>query len=235
MGNSREKLPKKSSRRDIDAFLKQVAATPPIRSEGKRGRLIFAMDATASRKPTWDRACQIQGQMFEETAAIGGLDVQLSYYRGYRELEASHWVSSPADLLSVMCHVSCAGGMTQIARVLRHAIRETKRERVHALVFVGDCMEELPDELYRLAGELGLLGVPVFMFHEGGEPLAESTFREVARLSRGAYCRFDPNSAQQLRELLGAVAVYAAGGRRALEDLGKTRGGLIKQLTHQLK
>ncbi|MBM3512010.1 MAG: VWA domain-containing protein, partial [Alphaproteobacteria bacterium] len=61
----------RSSRAEVDAFLKKVAQTVPV-AAGGRGRLMFALDATASREPTWDRACQIQGQMFAETAALGG-------------------------------------------------------------------------------------------------------------------------------------------------------------------
>lgn len=96
-------------------------------------------------------------------------------------------------------------------------------------------MEENPKELYGFAGQLGVLGVPVFIFHEGGELLAANTFREIAHLSRGAYCPFDAGSAQQLKELLSAVAVYAAGGRKALEDFGQRKGGMALRLTHQIQ
>jgi hypothetical protein len=133
-----------------------------------------------------------------------------------------------------MRSVFCVGGQTQIEQVLRHAAAESKKKKVNALVFVGDCMEEDADRLCQYAGELGLLAVPVFIFHEGYEPRAERTFRQIARLTRGAYCRFDAHSPQQLRDLLSAVAVYAAGGRRALEDLGKSKGGITLQLTQQL-
>jgi hypothetical protein len=44
-----------------------------------RGRLIFTLDATASRESTWDMAAQLQASMFEEAAKAGGLDVQLVY------------------------------------------------------------------------------------------------------------------------------------------------------------
>jgi len=231
----KSKLPARSSDAEVRAFLEKVAAVPPpVKPAGRRGRLMFALDATASREPTWDRACQIQAEMFTETANLGGLDVQLCYYRGFREFHASPWASDAKKLLTHMTAVRCAGGMTQIGRVLKHAIGETGRQRVNALVFVGDCMEEDPNGLCRLAGELGLLGVPAFMFHEGGDPVAERTFREVARLTKGAYCRFDAGSARQLRDLLSAVAVYAAGGRRALEQFGRGREQIVGQITRQL-
>ena len=202
---------------------------------GGRGRLMFALDATASREPTWDRACQIQGQMFTETAALGGLDVQIVYYRGFGEFEASGWINRSADLLAVMRRVFCAGGETQIRKVLERAIAETKQRRVNAVVFVGDCCEEDVDALCALAGQLGLLSVPVFLFQEGDDQVATRAFKQIARLTNGAHCRFDASSAQQLRDLLSAVAVYAAGGRCALEDYGRRVGGDVPLLTRQVR
>ena len=229
-----DNLPQTSSRSEIDAFISKVRSTPVAKSDGDRGRLIFAMDATASREASWDQACQIQGEMFSATAALGGLDIQLCYYRGFGEFEASAWMSSSDELLRRMTSVSCRGGLTQIEKILQQTIRQTKQRKVHALVFVGDCMEENVDRLCQLAGELGILGVPVFMFHEGSDPVAQRAFKQIAELSRGAYCPFDANSAAQLRDLLSAVAVYAAGGQKALKDFSENRSGVVRLLTRQL-
>ena len=235
MGSDNSKLPTRSSAAEVDAFLKQVAATPPpSKRTDSRGKLLFAMDATASREPSWDRACQIQAEMFNATGEIGGLDVKLCFYRGFREFYASAWCASADELLKRMTKVRCAGGVTQIARVLSYALKQTASEPVNAVVFVGDCMEESLDRLCDLAGQLGLVGVPVFVFQEGYDHLAERAFRDVARLSGGAYCRFDTGSSDQLKALLSAVAVYAAGGVAALEDFGKRHGSLVKQLGSQL-
>jgi len=219
----------------VEAFLEKIKTTPvQPRAAGQRGRLIFAMDATASREPTWDRACHIQAEMFDETAVLGGLDVQLIYFRGFGECRASKWVPDATGLARLMTSVRCRGGHTQIRKVLDHAIKETKRERVHALVFVGDAMEEDIDHLCHQAGELGLLNLPIFAFQEGGDPIAAKCFKDMARLSGGAYCTFDSGSARQLRDLLSAVAVYAAGGRKAMLEFGKKRGGDVLRLTHQI-
>ncbi len=234
MAGADKDLPQKSGKAAIDAFVKQVRSTPVIKTGQERGRLIFAMDATGSREPTWDRACQIQGEMFTETAALGGLDIQLCYYRGFGEFEASPWLSSADALLQRMTSVSCRGGYTQIEKVLRQAIEQTKQKKVQALVFVGDCMEEDVDRLCHLAGELGMLGVPAFLFHGGTEPAAKRAFKEIARLTRGAYCAFDATSGGQLRDLLSAVAVYAAGGQTALQDFSKDRSEVVRKLTRQL-
>ena len=205
-----------SQRAEIDAFIKRARTLAPPTEAGTRGRLIFALDATMSRQPTWDTACKLQGEMFRETGSVGGLDVQLVYFRGLNECRASRWVSDGAGLGDLMGRIHCVGGHTQIRKVLQHARSEADRAKVAALVYVGDAMEEGIDDLAAAAGELGLRGMPAFMFHEGHDPIAEQAFREVARLTRGAYCRFDLSAAHELGELLRAAAVYAAGGVKAL-------------------
>ncbi len=220
-----------ATRAEIDAFLAKVKGLAPTTEPGRRGRLIFALDATMSRQPMWDIACGLQADMFREAAAIGGLDVQLVYYRGLAECRASRWVSQAERLGGLMERIDCRGGHTQIGKVIAHTKRETQATKVQALVFVGDAMEEKLDDLCHAAGELGLLGTPAFMFQEGDDPIAQGAFREIARLTRGAYCRFDPGAAHQLGELLRAAAAYAAGGMRALADLSARRdAGAIKLL-----
>src|SRR5689334_19709473 len=191
MTDPEQKLPSAdATRADVDAFLQQLRATPAPRTGGERGRLIFALDATASREPTWDRASRIQGEMFEATAGLGGLEIQLVFYRGFGECKASRWMDAAADLHRAMTAVRCAAGGTQIERVLAHAVKEARTRRIQGLVFVGDAMEESLDALAARAGELALLGVPAFMFHEGHDPVAARAFRTVAQITRGAYCPF---------------------------------------------
>jgi hypothetical protein len=224
-----------SSKPEIEAFIERVRALGPSTTQGKRGRLIFALDATMSRQPTWDTACALQADMFREAASVGGLDIQLVYFRGLSECRASGWITGRERLAELMSRIDCRGGQTQIDKVLSHARQEHARQRVQALVFVGDAMEEPIDHLCQLAGELGLLGVRAFMFQEGDDPVAENAYREIARLSHGAYCRFDAGSAHQLRELLRAVAAYAAGGLKALGDLSAKRSSAAQKLLTQLK
>jgi hypothetical protein len=228
------KLPTRSTRAEVADFLAKVKAMPVVRSGGT-GRLIFAMDATASREPTWDHACRIQGEMFSATRDLGGLEIQLVWYRGFGEFEAGPWVADSKALVARMTSVHCHAGETQIGKVLQHAIAETGRRKVNAVVFVGDCVEESADALSSLAGKLALLGVPVFVFHEGGDPAARRCFEEIARITKGAYCPFDSSSADMLRDLLAAVAAFAAGGRAALEDYARKRGGAALLLTQRMR
>ncbi len=227
---------KSSSKTEVDAFLRQVAAVPrpAVKPSGDRGKLLFGMDATSSRQPMWDQAAHTQAEMFDVTADLGGLDVQLAFYRGFREFKVSSWTSDPRSLSKLMTSVTCLAGETQLHKILKHARNEAGKHKVDALVFVGDAFEEDVDAVGQTAGELGMLGLPVFMFHEGDNPLTEYAFQQVAKLSGGGYCRFDANSADMLRELLRAVAVYAVGGRKALEDMAAKQGGDVSLLAHQI-
>ena len=215
---------KTSTSGDIAGFVAKARAMSP-HAAGAGGRLVFALDATMSRQPTWDMACALQADMFREAASLGSLDIRLIYYRGFNECRATRWISDSAELARLMGKIDCRGGNTQIGKVLVEARREAAASGVRAVVFVGDAMEESADDLCSKAGELGMLKVPVFMFQEGHDPTAERAFREIARLSGGAWCRFDPGAAAQLRQLLRAAAAFAAGGREALKRLSTCESG----------
>lgn len=219
-----------SSEKDVAAFL-NAARSVSVAAGSDSGRLIFALDATMSRQPTWDAACGLQSEMFNAVGRVGSLNVQLVYFRGFGECQASRWVNDTRQLRDLMLRIDCRGGQTQIAKVLKHARDEAKRKPVSALVFIGDAMEEDVDRLCQLAGELGMRRVPCFMFQEGGDPAAQTGFREIARLSGGAYLRLDSNAASALVNLLRAVAVYASGGLRALQnDKSHASQMLLEQL-----
>jgi hypothetical protein len=218
---------------DVEAFLARVKAMPPV-AAGAGGRLVLAMDATLSRQHSWDAALTIQGEMFREAGRHGGLDVKLVYFRGFDECRASKWTRDTEALARLMSGILCQGGNTQILRVLKHLRSEAGEGRVNACVYVGDAMEENIDQLSQVAGEIGLLGIPVFMFQEGNDEAAARAFTEIARLTRGAYFRFGRDAASILRDLLAAVAVYAAGGRQALADRSKAQGGAATLLLEQM-
>jgi len=220
----------------IDSFLTKVASTPKQTSyKDGRGKILFALDATASRQPTWDSAATMQGRMFETASSLGGVDIQLAFYRGFGEFKVSRWTNNGTELARLMASVACMAGQTQIEKVLGHAVNAAKQGQLNALIFVGDSCEEDIDKLGARAGELGLLGVPVFVFHEGSDPIAQFAFEQIAKLTGGACCRFDGASADMLGRLLGAVAAFAAGGRPALENLARDEGGAVALLTNQMK
>jgi hypothetical protein len=218
----------------IDTFLAEAKRLAPLAGNTPQARLVFALDATMSRQPTWDLACRVQGEMFAATSEARGLSVQLVYFRGFGECRASHWVADPQVLTALMTKISCRGGQTQIGRVLRHVRTEARQAPLKVLVYVGDAVEEPIDDLCAVAGEIGLLGVKAFMFHEGHDPDAARAFQEIARLSGGAYARFDAGAPHTLSELLRAAAAYATSGVEGLARLSASSAqihGLLTALT----
>ena len=221
-----------SSRDDVQNFLQKVSNMPVSSGDA---RLVFALDATASRQATWDTASQLQTEMFVSAQSLGGLQVQLCYFRGFGEFYSSSWQSSPDALLNTMTGITCQAGATQLQRLLRHVITENDRNKIKCVVYIGDAMEENIDILAHLAGKLGLLNIRLFMFQERGDPIARQAYLEMSRLAGGAYCQFDAASADQLKDLLRAVAIYAAGGMKALVDFSKKSHKTVKLLQQQLK
>jgi len=206
-----------SSSGEIADFVREVGQTIRTGGAGDQGRLLFALDATMSRQPTWDVASSLHAEMFKALPADGKLSVQLLYFRGLAECRASKWVNDAEGLGRLMSSVVCQGGNTQITKVFAHARREHGKQPLDALIYVGDAIEENVDSLAAKAGELGLLGCRMFIFQEGHDLRVESAFRELARLTKGAYAPFDTSAPAELAALLRAVAAYATGGRAALK------------------
>jgi hypothetical protein len=199
---------------DMDMFLaltREMAVAKRQQGPAK-GRLIFAVDATASRQPTWDKAAELQNEMFCEAR---NLAVQLVFYRG-TECKHTSWHESGDKLGGLMRKVMCQAGQTQIGKVLVHCLEEAKKGKVDAAILVGDAFEENLDLLAATAAELGNNGVKVFCFQEGDNKETEIAFQQIARLTHGGYCHFDAGAPRHLAKLLRWVAAYACGGLKAL-------------------
>ena len=176
------------------------------------GSLVFALDATMSRQPTWDVACSLQSDMFSVASHHGGLATQLVYFRGTAECRASRWTRDAADMVRWMERFDCRAGRTQLGRILQHVKNEAKQTKINAVVYVGDNLEENPDAIVGLAGDIGMKRIPVFVFQEGTDPLARTIFQDIARLTCGAYGQFDSHSKDKLATYLKGIAAFAAGG-----------------------
>jgi hypothetical protein len=211
-----------SRRAAVDTFLRKNRESM---AAGGRGRLIFALDATGSRGPTWNTAIQLQSEMFAEAAKAGGLQVQLVFFRG-TECQASNWTTNANTLADKMSSVTCKIGMTQWAKVIDHIRREHQNKPVSAAVLIGDCCEEPADMLYSKTMGLQML----FVFQEGDDPVASTVFPELARRTGGAHFAFGSNSAGALGALLQGIAVFVAGGLTALE--GRKDAASIRLLRH---
>jgi hypothetical protein len=213
-----------SSSSQIQAFLERRKA-----EEKSRARLIFAVDATMSRQPTWDRAAELQAEMFK--AAGSSIDVQIVYFRGTRpgECRASPWLRDPAKIAAMMAKISCETGYTQIGKVLSHVLREAEKGAVRAIVYVGDAFEENIDTIAEDAAAIGKKGIPIFMFQEGSDKAAASVFREIAKLSNGICAQFDHGSAKQLADLMRTVGKFAAQSGDAHLALSQTQEALTQK------
>lgn len=223
-----------SSKKELDKFIQQANELAPAHANSQ-GRILFALDATASRQATWDHACHLQNQMFSATSEVGNLAVMLCYFRGYQDFHHSQWINKPAQLSQIMGKVSCAAGHTQIQKVLRLGIEETRKQEVKAIIYIGDSQEEKTDTLTSLAGQLGLLKTPVFIFQEGADCRARQAFTTIAHLSGGAYHHFDHHSSELLKQLLIAVAIYASQGKPAFQRYIENKGQAAKHLLQQLR
>ncbi|RXH34383.1 hypothetical protein XH99_01020 [Bradyrhizobium nanningense] len=209
--------PTVATRSHLDALFAKI--------DPARARVIFAIDATASRQPTWDMASKLTAELFDSAAAIGGLDIQLVYYRGHGECVASKWLSDAKSLASIMSGVACHAGETQIGKVLTHAKKESARKKVGAVILISDACEESPSELYNAARELH--DVPVFLFQEGDDEHVGQIYGQIADITHGASCRFDQGASQRLADLLKAVAAFAAGGVKALANQNSESAKLL--------
>jgi hypothetical protein len=224
----------KSQQLNISDFLEQVAKSPIIAKGKQKGRIIFAMDATASRESMWDMASQMHADMFNAVADIGGISIQLCFYRGFNEFRYFDWSNKPKSMQNAISSVHCLAGQTQISKILKHTLNETQQVPVQALVFIGDSMEENVDKLGNLAGQLGIYKTPAFFFQEGNNPIVKRAYQQFSQLSGGAHCSFDAASAHMLADLLKTVARYSVGGLQALQS-PSNQSEAVKMLTQQLR
>ncbi len=220
-----------TSKTTVDQFLARAETAKPPATRASH-RIIFALDATASREPTWDLACSLHAELFNVASDAGNVAVQLVYYRGIDGFAHTDWSTTPESLLAEMLSVRCLGGRTQLGRVIEHTKREAAAHPIKALIFVGDCFEEDTDRVAAAAGELAVYGTPIFIFQEGVNPQASSVFRYLAELTRGAHVPFAQGSAEELETLLRAVVAYATEGRPGLAR--QLESPLVRQLLVQL-
>jgi hypothetical protein len=183
-----------------------------------KARLAFIIDATASREHCRDVAAGLMADMFRAATAVGTVEIQITYFRGESECQSSKWISSASALATILSALDCRAGYTQIARALRHVVKEHAKQTIHAVILVGDSAEEHGEIVLSAARELS--SVPVFSFHEGHDKKAAEIFKAIAHTTKGAFAAFDSGSADRLRELLKAVVLFAQGGRKALAAHG---------------
>ena len=182
-------------------------------------RIIFSLDATASRAPTWQQAQSLHEALFDAASETSELLLQLCYFRGMATFHASPWVATATGLRQELAEVYCEGGTTQLQRLLEHCLTQHPGSTsLKAIIFVGDAVEESANVLNDIAVRCRLAKRPLYIFQEGSDEAASRIFASMAALSGGVHFSLGDNSADRLRRLLQSVIRLATGGRKALES-----------------
>lgn len=215
------------ARAGADPALIAAALAP----KNRRPRLVFAIDATASREPAWQAARDTTDALFD--ALPGQLDVALAVHGGSRLHTFTGFTADPAGLRGTAAGIECQAGGTQLVEVLA---RSRDAGDVKLVVYIGDVFEEDADEAAAVADTLRLRGCRVVILHDRGQAPAYDpsveVFQDIARRTGGAVLLFDARSKGKLREILEAVATLAVGGVKLLQERRKTLPGAALLLQH---
>jgi len=186
--------------------------------------------ANHGRSPGWNRAKVLQSQMFD-AAAGNGLEMKFAFYGpddagGVRRCRiTTRWITDPDDMVRVMDRAECnCGCYVYIRDALGQAVKENEDRPMRAMIIVGDAFHDDPDGLDEAAisaNRLRRAGTRLFLIQQGDDPITARGLQYLAKVSGGAYFRFDPRTQeQQFSEMWEAISAYAAGGEEAVKATG---------------
>jgi hypothetical protein len=190
------------------------AEPPPETGTPPRPRLIFAVDATASREPAWAAARQVTDALVK--ALPGELDVALAVHGGSRVHTFTAFINEANTLRDRAAGVSCQAGMTRLLPILSASL---KHPGIRIVIYVGDVFEESLLQGRRLADLMSAQKTKLIVLHDTADPGARrdaEVFWDLAKRTGGCVLPFDASAPGRLRDLLSAVAVYAVGGEKLL-------------------
>ena len=201
---------------------KAAAGTPQVQRASLAGlaaagtgrpRMVFGIDATASREHAWDTARTVTDSLF--SAAPGGIEVALAAHGGNRLSLFTGFHTDVAPLRRAAAAITCEKGMT---RLLDMAEATLQHPGVRALVYVGDCFEEDPLRAMVLADRMRLRGIRLVVLHDLSSAAREDAhfFAVMAARTGGLVLPFDAASLDALRDVLASLAAYVAGGTALL-------------------
>src|SRR5262245_10572636 len=205
-------------------------------------RVILAL-ANHAQTAGWDRAKVLQRGMFK-AAAGSGLEMKFALYgadnaAGVRRCRiTTRWITDPDDMAVVMDRAACSCGCyVNIRDVLEQAVKEAEERPLRAVIIVGDAFHDDPDSLDEAAisaNRLRRAGTRVFLMQLGDDLITARRLQYLARVSGGAYFRFDPRTQErQFSEMWKAVSVYASGGEEAVKMTGGQAATLLLQHLEQ--
>ena len=196
----------------------------------RRPRLVFAMDATASRQGAWDEAKKATDTLF--TALPGELDIALAVHSGSTVKVFTDFSNDVATFRDHAASVSCVAGMTRLVDIMG---KTRSHSDVRVFLYIGDCFEESERDAYAAADAFRARGIRAIMMHDskgGGGPNDRQVFEEIARRTGGVCIDFHGGDRQGLKDIFEAVAVLAAGGIKALEQRKGQLPGAAKLLPY---
>src|SRR5580658_5305311 len=206
-------------------------AEPPVETGApSRPRLVFAVDATASREPAWKAARQVTDALVK--ALPGELDVALAVHGGSRVHTFTAFTNDAATLRDRAAGVSCEAGLTRLLPILSASL---KQPSVRVIVYIGDVFEENLSHGRNLADSLGQRGTKLIVLHDTADPSARrdaELFWDLAKRTGGCVLPFDASAPGRLRDILSAVAVYAVGGEKLLRERRHALPGAVALLDH---
>ena len=206
------------------------AEPPADTGPSSRPRLVFAVDATASREPAWAAARQVTDALVK--ALPGELDVALAVHGGSRVHTFTAFTNDPATLRDRTAGVTCEAGLTRLLPILSASL---KQPSVRVIVYIGDVFEENVTQGRGLADSLGQRGAKLIVLHDTADPSARrdaELFWDLAKRTGGCVLPFDVNAPGRLRDILSAVAVYAVGGEKLLREKRHALPGAVALLDH---
>ncbi len=195
-----------------------------------RPRLVFAVDATASREPAWAAARQVTDALVK--ALPGELDVALAVHGGSRVHTFTAFTDDAKTLRDRAAGVVCQAGMTRLLPILAAAL---KRPGVRVVIYIGDVFEESVAHGRQLADAMGAQATRLIVLHDTADPAARrdaEVFWDLAKRTGGCVLPFDASAPAGLRDLLSAVAAYAVGGEKLLRERHGDRPEAVALLEH---
>lgn len=195
----------------------------------RRPRLVFGIDATASREPAWEAAKKITDSLF--TTLPGELDVALAVHGGGVVSMFSAFSSDVQRFRDLAAGVSCRAGHTQLVPLMQ---RTREHPDVKVFLYIGDCFEESEEEAYEAADALKARGIRAVMLHDAssGDMAARRVFEEIAKRTGGVCLDFYGGDRQAMKNIFEAVAVLAVGGIKLLQQRRSQLPGAAKLLPY---
>lgn len=208
-----------AKRSDLLAKLRSATPTKPLPGRvgggllDRRPRLVFAVDATASRSATWASAQTITDRMFD--AIPGALDVALEVHGGGNVHTFTGFSADLHEFRKRASRVRCTSGHTRLVDLMQ---RTLDAGGVRVMSYIGDAFEESADEAFELADRFKHFGIKAVILADQADVSTMLIFEEIARRTGGAVLDFRSGDLDLMGEVLAGVAALAVGGRGMLES-----------------